>query len=381
MNEPIRVCMVVNNLDVGGLERLVLSLLGSIDPSRFELSLACLKGEGKLFPQVELPRERCLVLPSDHVLDLKVVHVDPSTLVGLRRFLRDRRIDVVHTHNFGPLIYGGLAARSLLRRPRIVYSEHNQIHSASPRDLAKFAWYVRLADQVVAVSNDLERSLRQKLHIKRPVRVIHNGIDDRRFEGISGIAVRREFGIGDDEIVFGTAVVHSKQKGLTHLLSAARKVLDAVPRARFVIAGDGPLREDLVREARDAGLSDRVIFPGYRSDIPELLASFDVYVLPSLWEGLPLALLEALRLGKPIVCTTVGGNPEVIVDGVHGHLVPPADPEALAAALVKTANDEALFVRARTESPQRFREKFSLAAMTRKHEDLYRELVAGARRR
>ena len=374
MTSPIRVCMVVNSLDVGGLEKVVLSLLGSLDPSRFEVSLACLKGEGKLFSEALVPPERRLVLQSDRVKNFGLARVDPFTLVALRRFFRERRVDIVHAHNFAPLIYGGLAARSLgLHRPRVVYSEHNQVNSASERDLQKFRLYVRLADEVVAVSDDLKRILQGKLEITKPVRVIHNGIDDARFATASGTRVREELGIRPDEIVIGTAVVLSKQKGITYLVEAAKEVTRRVPLARIVVAGDGPLRQELMAQAEAAGLGDRMLFPGYRKDIPDLLSSFDIYVLSSLWEGLPLALLEALRLGKPIVCTRVGGNSEVIEDGVHGYLVAPKDPAQLADRLVRMAEDAPLRERIAVLSPERFREHFSLAAMTRQHEQLFRE--------
>lgn len=380
MSSPTRICMVVNNLDVGGLEKVVLSLLGSLDPARFEVSLACLKGEGKLFSDALVPPERRLVLQSDRVKSFGVVKVDPFTLLALRKFFREMRVDIVHAHNFGPLIYGGLAARSLGRaRPRVVYSEHNQVNSASERDLKKFRLYVRLADQIVAVSEDLQRILEGKLSVTRPVRVIHNGIDDARFATASGTRVREELGIAPDEIVIGTAVVLSKQKGITYLVEAAKEVTRRVPKARIVVAGDGPLRQELMAQAEAAGLGSRMLFPGYRRDIPDLLASFDIYVLSSLWEGLPLALLEALRLGKPIVCTSVGGNPEVIEDGVHGYLVPPKDPAKLADRLVRVAEDAPMRERIKTSSPARFHEHFSLAAMTEQHEQLFREQASKRR--
>jgi glycosyltransferase involved in cell wall biosynthesis len=278
-------------------------------------------------------------------------------------------------HNMAPLIYGGFAARSMLPRPRVVYSEHNQVSSASPRDVRRFGHYIRLADAAIAVSENLRDVLINKLGVTRPVYTVRNGIDDSGFANVSGDRVRSELGIGPREILIGTAVVLRREKGLTHLIQAAKTVLAKTPNARFAVAGDGPLRAELEAEATAAGLGDRLLFLGYRSDIPELLASFDIYVLPSLSEGLPLALLEALSLGKFIVCTSVGGNPEVVEDGVHGFLVPPSDSTGLADALVKAVSDPALRARARDLSPRRFKEQFSLAAMTRGHTRLFSELV------
>ncbi|MFO0618248.1 MAG: glycosyltransferase [Polyangiaceae bacterium] len=380
MGSRIRVTMVVNNMDVGGLEKVVLNLLSSLPKDRYEPSLACLKGPGKLYDQVKLPESDRLVLRTENLTNLGFAKFDIGTLSALRRFFRDKQIDIVHAHNFAPLIYAGLAARSLPKRPRMVYSEHNQVNSASPADLKKFAYYVRLADEVVAVSDNLHDVLLNKLRVKAKVRVIKNGIDDARFNGVTGDRVRAELGVGPDDVLIGTAVVLSKQKGITHLMKAAEDVIARCPNAKFVVAGDGPLRAELEAELASKNLGDRFRLLGYRSDIPELLSAYDIYVLPSLWEGLPLALLEAMRLGKFIVCTTVGGNPEVVDDGVHGFLVPPGEPKPLADQLVRAIEGADLRARAAKVNPERFHREFSLRAMTEGHERLFEELVARRRR-
>ncbi|KYG07980.1 hypothetical protein BE21_26295 [Sorangium cellulosum] len=150
----ISVCTVVINLDVGGLEKVAVSLLNGLDRARFDPSLICLDAPGKLFDQVDLPPERRLVLRRRPRLNLGFARVDPELPLAIRGFLRDVRADVLHVHNFAPLIFGGVSSRLLLPRPRVVYSEHNEINSASPRSLRKFRYYVRLADAIIAVSGD-----------------------------------------------------------------------------------------------------------------------------------------------------------------------------------------------------------------------------------
>ncbi|AUX43777.1 glycosyltransferase [Sorangium cellulosum] len=382
MSKP-HVCMVVNNLEVGGLEKVVLGLLDRLGDHGFGLSLICLDGEGRLFSEVKLPRSNCLVITKDLRPVLPGVKSDPEAILWIRRFLHQRGVDVVHVHNRAPLIFAGIAARMLRDRPIVLYSEHNQINRAKGFDRRKFGYYAYLADEMVAVSHDLKRILVEDVKVRAPVRVIHNGIDGSRFvraqQGDARARIRAELGIGEGEFVFGCAVVHIEQKGLRFLIDAAPEVLRRVPEARFVIAGDGPLRPDLQRRARDAGLGDRVIFPGYRSDVPELISSFDTYVLPSLWEGLPLALLEALALGKPIVASRVGGVPEIVEHGQDGFLVPSANPGALVEHLSRVARDEALRERARTRGPVKFAEQFSLEAMVDAHVRLFDELVARRR--
>jgi glycosyltransferase involved in cell wall biosynthesis len=374
---PVRVCMVVNNLDVGGLEKMVLSLLRHLPPEAAETSLVCLSGPGKLFGEVRLPPERCLVLDKRPVVTLAERLRMPATLMHIREFLRDREVEVVHTHNLAPLLYGGLAARLLgPGRPAIVYSEHNQIYRAGKQARRRFSTYVRVADEVVAVSHDLRRTLVEGLRVRPPVRVLHNGIDPRAFTGVDASTVRRELGFTGGEFVVGTAVVLSEQKGIRYLLEAARIVRRADPSIHFAIAGDGPLRAELEGLASTMRLGDGVRFLGYRRDVPELVASLDLYVLPSLWEGLPLALLEALASGKPILATAVGGNPEVVEDGENGLLVPPRDPEAIAHAVLRMRSDAPLLERMRRNNVARFARQFSVATMADLHATLYREMAA-----
>lgn len=370
----LRVFTVVNNLDVGGLERMALSLTRSLDPSRFEPWFVCIKGEGKLFSELSIPPERRLVLESNRPTNLGFLRLDVGSLLALRRFFAAHRPDIVHAHNFGPLIYAGIAAHAQLERPRIVYTEHNQVNSAKKSDLFKFRAYIKLADTVVTVSEDLRQVVHKRLGVSRGVRVIPNGIAEATVSPEARAQVRRDLGVPDDTFLFGTAVVLSEQKGITYLIEAARAVIGRTARARFVVAGDGPLRAALAGEATRAGLGDRFRFLGYQSDVPRLLAGLDAYVLPSLWEGLPLALLEATRAGLPIVATTVGGNREVVVDGVTGLLVPPADPRALGGALIDVVFDEALRARARAAGPQRFAERFSLRTMVERYGNLFEEL-------
>lgn len=374
----IPVAFVVNNFDVGGLEKVVLGLLRRIDRDAFVPYAVCVDGPGKLFADVPLPKERVLVLDKSGARKIGPFSFDPGVIMEMARFFFKNGIRVVHAHNLAPLVLAGVAARLVVPRPKIVYSEHNQIYSASEQHAARFRHYVKLADRIVAVSYDLERTLARRVGISKNVQVIHNGIDGRRFtrdEAAIG-RIRAELGIRATEFLVGTAVVISKQKGIAHLLGAAERVLAKDPNVRFAIAGDGPLRKELEEQARPFG--ERVKFLGYRSDVPSFVSALDCYVLPSLWEGLPLALLEGLAIGVPLVATTVGGNPEVIVPGENGYLVPPKDEGALADAILRVKEGGPAFaseVRARGRA--RFERAFSEEAMTRAHEHLFDALQKG----
>jgi glycosyltransferase involved in cell wall biosynthesis len=379
--QPISIGFVVNNLNVGGLEKVVVSLLNNIDRDRFTPHLICLDGPGKMAADVDLPPENRLVLERKDGFRVPFlgVHVDPARLYKIRRFVKERRIAVLHAHNIGPLIYAGVAIRILpmVRRPQIVYSDHNQLFSMNASRAARARWYLKLADQVVAVSADLQRTLTEHLHAAPGrVQVLYNGVDSRRFAHVDRFKVRRELGIADGEFVAGMAVVLSAHKGINYLLDAVPAILAKAPATRFVIAGDGPARASLEEQARALGVGDRVVFIGHRTDIPDVVSAFDTYVLPSLTEGLPLALLEALAVGSPIVCTRVGGNPEIVEDGVNGYLVPPGDSAALADRILRLHADPEFRAAARERNLKKFSERFTLHTMVDGHSRLFGDLAA-----
>jgi glycosyltransferase involved in cell wall biosynthesis len=378
------IAFLVNNLNVGGLERVVLSLLGELDVARYLVHLICLDGEGALFPAVPLPADRVLVM---HKSPLRAgpFAADLPTLWKLRNWIVAKRIRLLHVHNLAPLVYGGLAARAAWTpsraRPKVVYSEHNQVYSASERTLGRFRRYVHLADSVVAVSDDLRRTLAgPRVRVRGPIDVVYNGIDGARFSATHDDSPRRELGVREGEVLVGTGVVLSQQKGISVLIKAAALLASRLPHVRFVVAGDGPLRAELERELAATGLGERFRFLGYRSDMHRVIGALDVYVLPSLWEGLPLALLEALAMNKLIVCTSVGGNPEIVKDGENGLVVPPGDADALAAALERAITDRALRERAAVANRARFERQFSLRSMVAAHEQLYDRILSGGAR-
>jgi glycosyltransferase involved in cell wall biosynthesis len=261
-----------------------------------------------------------------------------------------------------------------------MYSEHNQIYSASPRLRRRFSYYLRLADHVVAVSHDLRRELKERAGAGT-VDVIHNGIDSVPVTPGSRDRIRAELGARSDDVLIGTVAVLSRQKGIAHLLEAAAQVAPRLPAAKFVVVGDGPLRESLAAQAAEAGLVGRVIFTGYRKDIPLLMDALDIYAQPSLWEGLPLVLLEALRAGKPIVATKVGGNPEVVEHERNGLLVEPGDAAALAGAIVRVATDEQFRAAVPGVNVAKFQRDFALDSMVAAHVNAYSRLASGLPRR
>lgn len=229
-------------------------------------------------------------------------------------------------------------------------------------------------DRYIAVSDENADRMRSTFGL-RPgmIQTIPNAVDLSHFDTSGG--PRSEDGSDEGRPVVLTIARLAEQKGIRYLLDAA----SSVPEADFLIAGDGPDRQALESRAHQLGLAERVRFLGFRDDIPGLLAACDVFVLPSLYEGFPLSILEALGVGKPVVASAVGGIPEVIQDGRTGLLVPAGDPGALADAIRRILNDSA-DARAMARAGQELvRENYSVEAMVRTVSTLYDELLAEAR--
>lgn len=201
----------------------------------------------------------------------------------------------------------------------------------------------RCMDAAIAVSEDAKRQWIARVRIDpRRVSVIYNGVDPGAFRpGRSASAVRAQLGLPEGAVVLGTNARLHPIKGLAHLLTAAPQILAARPQAHFVIAGDGPIRAELESMARRLRLGGQVRFLGFRDDIADLTQIYDLFLLPSLQEAVPFALLEAMSLGRAVVATECGGVPEVVLDGVTGSIVPPRDSRALARAVIDLLADDA----------------------------------------
>ncbi|RIL04734.1 hypothetical protein DCC79_16495 [bacterium] len=271
----------------------------------------------------------------------QVIDPGPFSLGVVRRVAR--RIgasgaDVLHTHDYKTNILGGLAARRPDRSLPWVATVH--LHTDTTRRLRVYRtldlFLLRLADRVVTVSRDQCHMLLRRGVDRRRIALIPTVIDSGAFAARMGDAAasRSALGLPGDAAVITLIGRLTPQKGVEDLLDAARLVCDARPEARFLIAGHGPLREDLEARAAGLGLNGAVRFLGYCADIPPLLAASDIVVLPSRAEGLPLVLLEALAAGRPVVASRVGGIPDVVRDNETGLLVPPNAPDRVADGLL-----------------------------------------------
>lgn len=362
------VLLLIKGLGRGGAEQLLASAAPHLDRTRWEYEVAYL-----------LPWKDALVSEVGGTgLPVHCLGRSPGWVARLRNLVREREIDIVHAHSPVPAI-GARLALPRRGKPRLVYTEHNVWERYHPATFWGNALTFGRNDHVFAVADDVRASIRYPAPlVRRPmpmIETLHYGVDPTAIsEPSPRAAVLEELGIPSSARVVGTVANFKPHKALHYLLEAAARVRRAVPEVRFVLVGHGPLEESVRRRANQLGLDGTVIFAGYREDAKRLVGAFDVFALSSVHEGLSIALLEAMALGRPPVVTAVGGLPEVVQDGTNGMLVPPAQPKAMADAITTLLGDDAL--RARLGDAARLRAlQFDIRDAVRRTEQVYEELL------
>jgi glycosyltransferase involved in cell wall biosynthesis len=373
VSRRLRVLYVVGNFVAGGAERHLLELWQRLDRERFQVEIAVFRREGQFTSEVE-----ALGLPV-HDLGVGNTIYAPSGWRGFARLVHrvlSFRPDVLQGYLFGPNLFAALAGR-LCGVPVVVVSKRNLDAFETPRQIAAQRLAHRLATHVVAVS-DAVADTAVALGVPRGrVTVIPNGVDVERFaRAVPDPMVKGENG----SPVVGAVGCLAARKDYPNLLAALALLESRGRRFRAVVVGEGKERPALERQVAQLGLGERVRFLGERSDVERLLPGMDVFVLASREEGIPNALLEAMAAARPAVATAVGGTPEVIEDGATGWLVPPRDPEALAAALESALSDPGEAARRGAAAQRPARERMSIEAMVEKHQRFYLDAVGEERR-
>jgi glycosyltransferase involved in cell wall biosynthesis len=304
---------------------------------------------------------------------------DPRPFGRLYRYLREERIDLLHTHMFGSNVWGTLVGR-LARVPAIVAQEHTWSYEGQPlRKLLDGQFVGRFANRFVAVSEaDRQRMIALEKVKPHKTAVIPAALVQH--QRVSGLDARAEFGIPSDAPLVGTAVSMRAQKALDVLVDAFAELLGPLPDAHLLLVGDGERRGEIEAHVRKRGVGERVHFTGDRWDVPDFIAAFDVSALSSDFEGTPLFVFESMAQGKPVVATAVGGLREVIEDGRSGVLVPPQDPPALARALEALLRDPERREAIAAAGRERLRD-FTLDRAAERFDALYREVLSDAPRK
>ena len=331
--KPIRLCFALTSPVRGGVEEVVLALLRRLDPAEFRLAIAA---PG---PLLDAFAPDLVGVRVDTVAVTAESWTAPRSLATLARFFRRWRPDLVNPHLFRSTVVAAPLAR-LAGVPGVIETYHGREGWRQGRMPGTFLvdrTIARLLDRVIAVSKAAGRFLVEgKGYPADRVVVVPNGRDLTAFAPADHReAVRKELGLDDGVPLIGVVGRLETQKGHGYLLDAWPAILREFPDARLAVIGDGSLRNDLERQTHRLGIAASIVFLGFRTDMPRLLDGLDGLALPSLYEGMPLTVIEASAMACPVVATAVDGTPEVIENDVTGWLVPPADPPALARAVVR----------------------------------------------
>jgi glycosyltransferase involved in cell wall biosynthesis len=372
----LKVLHLLATMPVGGAEDLVAAMVRGLDPQRFRAAVATLGPPGPVGQELRAQGYEVVSLG----LDIKRTSTW-RVVAAVRRLLKAGRPDILHTHLYHPNFYGRLGSLGL-GLTGVVAAVHN---SYTRVKFHRRGWNFLLSwasDRVLVGSAQVWQDVRRYDGVPASrLLLMPYGIPLAELDThLSREESRERLGLSREGLVVGAVGRLEEQKGHTHLLAALPELRRQIPDLVVLLVGEGRLEEALRRQVRELGLESTVRFLGTRRDLPEIFRALDIFVQPSLWEGLPLALLKAMGAGLPVVATRVSGSREAIADGVNGCLVAPGDPEALARAILQLHRQPEVRRRLGDEARGSVAARYSLEAMLQKLEELYLDLWRRASR-
>ncbi len=309
------------------------------------------------------------------------------SILKLSKIMRSENIHIVHTQGGRDDFYARVAGR-IAKVPVVVNTVATLVEGYDVTFLKKIVYVLcdrlteRFVDQFIVVSESLRKTIIRN-HGIQPDKVIkiYNGIELDQYQPHPGSRekIRKDFLISEEEFLVGTAGRLVYEKGFEFLIRSVQKVLKTFPKTKFLLVGDGPLKMKLENLARELGIMEYCIFSGFRDDIPEILSSLDLFVLPSILEGHPIVILEAMAMAKPIVASDINGVREQIENGRTGVLVPRGDPQALAEAIKQMLKERIVAKKLGMEARKQVEEIFDIRRQVALHEEVYKGLLKGRR--
>jgi glycosyltransferase involved in cell wall biosynthesis len=379
--QRINLLYVITKLELGGAQKQLLSLIGSLDKEKYNVFLFTAR-EGLLVNEA-LSIDKLILHRSGFLGRSINPFQDLLALIELYSFIRKNRIQVVHTHSSKAGILGRFAA-NFARVPLIIHTVHGwSFHDYQLRVVSYFYLILEkisasFTSRIIVVSNsDRNKGLKNSIGRERQYIIIRYGIDYNEFKGREGRSESRKvLGLSNTDLAVGMVACFKPQKSPLDFIRLAAAVRNVFPDAKFIMIGDGPLRRRVCALIKKFNLEGQVILAGWRNDIPLILSALDVFVLTSLWEGLPIAALEAMAAGVPLVATDTGGIRDVVVNGKTGYLVKTGDMLSMQDKVVELLNN----LRLRNEFVNLSKKiidsgEFSLSNMVKKTEGVYSDLL------
>lgn len=369
--KKIKVFHLITELERGGAEILLLDFVRYLDKDKFEIVVGYLRGKGTLAEEFKRQKIQPVFFDIRSRLDLAFV-------LKLTKFIKDEVFDIVHTHLIDADIYGYLAAK-LANVPVIISTKHNTDDFRKKRSPALFldSFVANHLSKNIAVSYAVRNFLVKYQDIKtEKIEVIHNGIEIKKFScDTEKKQAKIDLNLKANDYIIGTVARFDEQKGHKYLIEAIPEVLKEVNNVHFIFVGDGPLEQAMQKKAESLKIKDYVTFLGLRDDIPKILNALDIFVLPSLWEGLGISLLEAQAVGIPIIATDVDGIKEAVQNGKTGVLIPPANAETMAIAIIDLLQNKNKLVSFGLNARIFAEQNFSIELMAKNIELLYNNLL------
>ena len=360
-----KVVQFTDSVGFGGAEQCLLNLMSGFDRNIWRVALIYYPAQG-LSPLIEGALKLGVSLrPVPGGKGARRI----KTMMRLYRTLQEERPDVFHAHmSWQSACASGIFIAALSRIPAVVATLHLYVDvRLSLTDQIRSMLTHACVDRFITVSHGVAEKLFQTGVRDRKVTIVQNGIPPDRFSRRPDLLLLEKLSVSSGQPIILTIARLVEQKGISYLLKAA----SLVPEAVFLLAGDGPDRAALEAQMESLGLKERVRFLGHREDIPALLSICDLFVLPSLFEGLPLSILEAMAAGKPVISTAIGGVNEAIIHGKTGVLLPPGDPHALAAAIRRTLADQTFAKKLSAAGQERVGRYFSINKMVKEISEIY----------
>lgn len=383
MSRPIRVLHIIGGGEIGGAEIHILDLARHLSPLEIEVHLCC------LFPAPLLQRAQQQGIKATAITMRN--KLDVFSLWRVMQIVREVNPHIVHTHGVRANLMGRLAAK-LAGVRHTVTTVHSVLEHDYPDTTARWLNYWSekltsgLTERYIVVAEFLKKNLCDQGIPANKVSVIHNGIDIDKFSGCRSVqvqdnartlfsSVRLELGIDEQAPLVGMVGRFHPVKGHRCLVEAAKEIVKINPQVRFLLVGDGNIRDEIAQCIREKNLEAYFVFTGFREDIARIYQALDILALPSLSEGLSLTLMESMLCGCPAVVTRVGGNPEIVIDGKNGLIVSPCDSLALAAALLRLIENPGEAQRMGEAARKTIEERFTVKRMAERTQSLYQQMM------
>lgn len=365
----INILYLFVTLPIGGAEEHLLTVLKNLDLTQYNPTVCCIREKGVIGEEIE---NRGIAIIS---LNRKSKSWDFRIIMDILRIIQTKNIHLIHTHLYHANMYGRIAA--LISKIPAVVTEHN-VYPMYKFKRRIINWLLaKKTNKIIAVSNMVKDYIVSRDWIAPSgVEVVYNGIDIAAFDSSIGKKEARErLGLDKDTPLIGIVARLSRQKGHVYLFRAMAMIREEVPDARLIVVGSGPLEQSLKEEVSMLGIDSAVSFLGARRDVPVILKAMDLFVLPSMWEGFPVALLEAMASGLPVVAASVGGVGEVVKDGETGFLVQPKDEESLGRRIISLLEDEEKSLEFGANGKRLVEGKFSSVSMVKHLEYIYNSVI------